>query len=261
MRWKSDQVIGAVISDFWIFLYTFKPSDRSLFTLGLFSVCKKRTYLNMGKNIKTKLMLSATPLKRLSPATATAVVGFAMLAAIGTDPAQAVNLKTFNISGDFASAALDGSVGLPVNLANASFSGTYTVDVDQLPASSGFVGLKSWTLNLVKNNTVLRTLSNSLAGNTAYIQENILAFSDAGLLTGKNNNLYSLQLDFDSNFTGTGSTNDGKFLDNSDLGIVRSYGITAVSFVKIQPVPEPGTFAGTAVFATSILWLKRKQKA
>ncbi|MEH2131914.1 MAG: hypothetical protein V7K86_15035 [Nostoc sp.] len=43
MRWKSHQVIGAVISDFWIFLYTFKPSDRSLFTLALFSVCKKRT--------------------------------------------------------------------------------------------------------------------------------------------------------------------------------------------------------------------------
>ncbi|MHC5597960.1 MAG: PEP-CTERM sorting domain-containing protein [Nostoc sp.] len=206
-------------------------------------------------------MLSATPLKRLSPATATAVVGFAMLAAIGTDPAQAVNLKTFNISGDFAPAALDGSVGLPVNLANASFNGTYTVDVDQLPASNSFVDLTSWTVNLVKNNTVLRTLSNSLAGNTAYIQENILAFSDAGLLTGQNNNLYSLELYFDSNFTGTGSTNDGEFLDSSDLGSVQSSGITAVTFVKSQPVPEPGTFAGTAVFATSILWLKRKQKA
>jgi hypothetical protein len=214
----------------------------------------------MGKNIKTKLMLSATPLRRLSQATATAALGFAMLAAIG-NPAQAVNLKTFNISGDFAPAAIDGSVGLPVNLANASFNGTYTVDVDQLPASNSFVDLTSWTVNLVKNNTVLRTLSNSLAGNTAYIQENILAFSDAGLLTGQNNNLYSLELYFDSNFTGTGSTNDGEFLDSSDLGSVQSSGITAVTFVKSQPVPEPGTFAGTAVFATSILWLKRKQKA
>ncbi|MEH2058358.1 MAG: PEP-CTERM sorting domain-containing protein [Nostoc sp.] len=215
----------------------------------------------MGKNIKTKLMLSATPLKRLSPATATAVVGFAMLAATGTDPAQAVNLKTFNISGDFAPAALDGSVGLPVNLANAFFNGTYTVDVDQLPASSSFVDLKSWTVNLVKNNTVLRTLSNSLAGNTAYIQENILAFSDAGLLTKQNNNLYSLELDFDSNFTGTGSSNDGKLLDNSDLGSVKSSGLTAVTFVKSEPVPEPQTFAGIVVVTTIGLSLKRKQKA
>ncbi|WP_334802709.1 PEP-CTERM sorting domain-containing protein [Nostoc sp.] len=206
-------------------------------------------------------MLSATPLKRLSPATATAVVGFAMLAATGTDPAQAVNLKTFNISGDFAPAALDGSVGLPVNLANAFFNGTYTVDVDQLPASSSFVDLKSWTVNLVKNNTVLRTLSNSLAGNTAYIQENILAFSDAGLLTKQNNNLYSLELDFDSNFTGTGSSNDGKLLDNSDLGSVKSSGLTAVTFVKSEPVPEPQTFAGIVVVTTIGLSLKRKQKA
>ncbi|WP_334959646.1 PEP-CTERM sorting domain-containing protein [Nostoc sp.] len=206
-------------------------------------------------------MLNATPLRRLSQATATAALGFAMLAAIGTDPAQAVNLKTFNISGNFAPAALDGSVGLPVNLANSSFNGTYTVDVDQLPTSSSFVDLTSWTVNLVNDNTVLRTLSNSLAGNTAYIQENILAFADAGLLTKQNHNLYSLELYFDRNFTGTGSTNDGKFLDNSNLGSVQSSGITGVTFAKSEPVPEPQTFAGTVVVATIGLWLKRKQKA
>ncbi|MHC5935415.1 PEP-CTERM sorting domain-containing protein [Nostoc sp.] len=204
-------------------------------------------------------MLNVTPLKRLSQATA--VLGFAMLAVIGTDPAQAVNLKTFNISGNFAPTPLDGSVGLPVNLANGSFNGTYTVDVDQLPASSSFVDLTSWTINLVNDNIILRTLSNSLAGNTAYIQENILAFADAGLLRGENNNLYSLELYSDSNFTGTGSTNDGKFLDNSDLGSVQSSGITAVTFAKSEPVPEPRTFAGAAVVATIGFWLKRKQKA
>ncbi|MEH2248851.1 PEP-CTERM sorting domain-containing protein [Nostoc sp.] len=215
----------------------------------------------MGKNINSKFMLSATPLRRLSQATATAALGLAMLAAIGTDPAHAVNFKTFNISGNFAPAAVDGSVGLPVNLANGSFNGTYTVDVDQLPASSSFVDLTSWTVNLVNDNTVLRTLSNSLAGNTAYIQENILAFADAGLLTKQNHNLYSLELDFDRNFTGTGSTNDGKLLDNSDLANVQSSGITAVTFVKSEPVPEPQTFAGTVVVTTIGLWLKRKQKA
>ncbi|MEH2163499.1 MAG: PEP-CTERM sorting domain-containing protein [Nostoc sp.] len=205
-------------------------------------------------------MLSATPLRRLSQATATAALSFAMLTAIGTDPAKAVNLKTFNILGNFASIALDGSIGLPVNLANGSFNGTYTVDVDQLPASSSFVDLTSWNINLVNDNTVLRTLSNSLAGNTAYIQENILAFSDAGLLTNQNQNLYSLELDFDSNFTGTGITNDGRFLDNSDLGSVQSSGFTAVTFVKTEPVTEPQTLAGTAVIATIGLWLRRKQK-
>ncbi|MEH2244339.1 PEP-CTERM sorting domain-containing protein [Nostoc sp.] len=215
----------------------------------------------MGKNTNSKLILSATPLRRLSQATATAALGFVMLAAIGTDPAQAVNLKTFNISGNFAPAALDGSVGLPVNLANGSFNGTYTVDVDQLAASSSFVDLTSWTVNLVNNNTVLQTLSNRLVGNTAYIQENILAFADAGLLTKQNHNLYSLELYFDRNFTGTGSTNDGKFLDNSDLGSVQSSGITSVTFAKSEPVPEPETYAGTVVVATIGLWLKRKQKA
>ncbi|MEH2360142.1 PEP-CTERM sorting domain-containing protein [Nostoc sp.] len=204
-------------------------------------------------------MLNVIPLKRLSQATA--ILGFAMLAVIGTDPAQAVNLKTFNISGNFAPTPLDGSVGLPVNLANGSFNGTYTVDVDQLPASSSFVDLTSWTINLVNDNTILRTLSNSLAGNTAYIQENILAFADAGLLRGENNNLYSLELYSDSNFTGTGSTNDGKFLDNSNLGSVQSSGITDVTFAKSEAVPEPRTFAGAAVVATIGFWLKRKQKA
>lgn len=215
----------------------------------------------MDKNIKIKLMLSATPLRKLSQVTATAALGFAMLAVIGTDPAQAVNLKTFNISGNFAPTALDGSVGLPVNLAKGSFNGTYTVDVDQLPASSSFVDLTSWTINLVNDNTVLRTLSNSLAGNTAYIQENILAFADGGLLAEQNNNLQSLELYFDSNFTGTSSTNDGKFLDNSDLGSVQSSGITAVTFAKSEPVPEPQNFAGVVVVTTIDLWLKRKQKA
>ncbi|MFN6463276.1 MAG: PEP-CTERM sorting domain-containing protein [Nostoc sp. DedVER02] len=205
-------------------------------------------------------MLSATSLKRLSQATATAALGLAMLTAIG-NPAQAVNLKTFNISGNFASTAFDGSIGLPVDLANGSFNGTYTVDVDQLPASSSFVDLTSWNINLVNNNTVLRTLSNSLAGNAAYIQENILAFSDAGLLTNQNKNLYSLELDFDSNFTGSGITNDGQFLDNSDFGSVQSSGFTAVTFAKSEPVPEPQTLAGTVVVATIGFWLKRKQKA
>ncbi|MEH2388710.1 MAG: PEP-CTERM sorting domain-containing protein [Nostoc sp.] len=206
-------------------------------------------------------MLSATPLRRLSQAAANVALGFAMLAAIGTDPAQAVNLKTFNISGKFAPTPLDSSVGLPVNLANGSFNGTYTVDVDQLPASSSFVDLTSWTINLVNDNTVLRTLSNSLAGNTAYIQENILAFADAGLLRGENNNLYSFELYFYRNFTGLGSTTDGKFLDNSDLGSVQSSGITAVTFAKIEPVTEPGNFGGIVVVGTIGLWLKRKQKA
>lgn len=217
--------------------------------------------MDKGKNIKiNKFMLSAIPLRKLSQATATAALGFAMLAALGTDPVQAVNLQTFNISGNFAPAALDGSLGLPVNLANGSFNGTYTVDVDQLLPSSSFVDLTSWTINLVNDNTVLRTLSNSLAANTAYIQENILAFSDAGLLTEQNNDLYSLELYFDSNFTGTGSTNDGKFLDNSDLGSVQISGITAVTFAKSESVPEPRTFAGTAVVAITGLWLRRRQK-
>ncbi|MEH2323806.1 MAG: PEP-CTERM sorting domain-containing protein [Nostoc sp.] len=231
MRWYNYRIQKAVF---------FIPSSLAIAASSLWDYfrCVKSALTYMGKNTKTKLMLSATPLRRLSQATATAALGFAMLAAIG-NPAQAVNFKTFNISGNFAPASEDGSVGLPVNLANASFNGSYTVDVDQLPASSSFVNLTNWTINLVKDNTIVRTLSKNLAGNTAYIQENILAFSDAGLLTGKNKNLYSLEIDFDSNFTGTGSTNNGKFLDNSNLGNVQSSGITAVGFVKSEPAPEP----------------------
>ncbi len=206
-------------------------------------------------------MLSATPFKRLLQTTATAGIGFAMLAAIGTDPVQAVNLKTFNISGNFAPTAEDSSVGLPVSLANGSFNGTYTVDADQLPASNSFVDLTNWTVNLVNNNTVLGTLSNSLAGNKAYIQENILAFADAGLLTEQNNNLYSLELYFDKDFTGNGTTNNGIFLDNSDLGSVQSFGSNAVTFAKSEAVPEPQTFTGTAIVVIIGLCLKRKQKA
>lgn len=49
MRWKLYQIMGAVISDFWIFLYTFKSSYSSVFTLALFSVCEEHTFLNYGQ--------------------------------------------------------------------------------------------------------------------------------------------------------------------------------------------------------------------
>ncbi|MEH2240268.1 hypothetical protein [Nostoc sp.] len=48
-RWRLYQIMGAVISDLWIFLYTFKPTHSSVFTLALFLVCKKRTSLNYGQ--------------------------------------------------------------------------------------------------------------------------------------------------------------------------------------------------------------------
>ncbi|BBD58950.1 hypothetical protein NIES2109_17290 [Nostoc sp. HK-01] len=204
-------------------------------------------------------MLNAIPLIRLCQLTTTVAVSFAMLAAIKLDSAQAFSLTTFKISGNFAPVADNSSIGLPVSLANGSFNGTYTVDADQLP-SSDFVNLTSWTINLVSNNTVLQTLSNTLAGNTAYIQENILAFTDAGLLTGNNQNMYSLELYFNRNFTGVGSTKNGIFLDNSDLGNVPTFGGNQITFAKSQPVPEPQNFGGIGVVIAMGLWLKNKQK-
>lgn len=201
-------------------------------------------------------MLSPTPLKRLLQA----AISIAMLAAINQAPAQAVNLKTFNIFGNFASTAVDGSVGLPVSLENGSFNGTYTVDVDQLPASDSFVNLTSWTVNLLNNNGIVRTLSSNLAGNTAYIQENILAFSDSGLLTGENENLYSLELYFRNNFSGKGITNDGVFLDNSDLGSVQSFGSNAVTFARSELISEPQTLEGMIVALAIGLWMRKKGK-
>ncbi|BCL38046.1 PEP-CTERM sorting domain-containing protein [Nostoc sp. MS1] len=205
-------------------------------------------------------MLSATHLKRQLQATATAAISIAMLAFISQDTAQAVNLKTFNISGNFAPTAAEGSLGLPVSLENGSFNGTYTVDVDQLPAPNSFVNLTSWNVNLFGKNGLLRSLSNNLTSSSAYIQENTLAFSDAGLLTGENQNLYSLELYFNNNFTGRGITNNGIFLDNSDLSGVQSFGSNAVTFASSQPIPEPRTF-GEMIVAVSIgVWISRRRK-
>lgn len=224
-------------------------------------MCKQRHQETKETNIKSQSMLSQTPLKKLLQATAIAATSIAMLATISQFPAQAANLRTFNISGNFAPTAADGSIGLPVSLANGTFSGTYTVDVDQLPATNSFVNLTDWAVNLFNNNGIVRTLSNNLAGNNAYIQENILAFSDSGLLTGDNQNLYSLELYFNKNFQGNGISNNGILLDNSDLGGVQSFGSIGVTGASSKAIPESQTFGEMVVAVTIGLWMRKKRKA
>jgi hypothetical protein len=77
--------------------------------------------------------------KKISQIAATTALGTAMLSAAVTAPADAANIKSYNISGQFASKAVTGSVGLPALLQGGSFKGSF----DILPTlkSGGFPSL------------------------------------------------------------------------------------------------------------------------
>ncbi|MBC1225433.1 hypothetical protein [Nostoc sp. UCD120] len=175
----------------------------------------------------------AISLKKLSPENTTAAIGVRE-----TDPTIDVNLKTFSVWGNFACTSALGSLGLPMELHGGSFSGTYTVNVESLLTSNiSQVFLTNWTVSLLDSaNTVLRRLSKTLPGNTAYIQDNILGFINEGLFTRINSDYYGLGLYFNSNFTGMGSTNNGIFEDRSSLGDAKSYGNIRITFAKSEAV-------------------------
>lgn len=202
-------------------------------------------------------------LKKLSQATASVALGFAAVAALETAPANAVQLKTFNLFGTFASQTQSGSGGRAANLVNGSFDGTYTIDVDQLPANSEGTLLRSWNVNLRSAaNTTLTTLSNLLPGSLATIASNSILPGDNLIFNGNDTSGGFLALSFNSGFTGTGTAvpfdNDngqpvvGLLAIDSDL--------ISVTSTSSTPVPEPITMSGMILGSAIGLVMKLKQK-
>jgi hypothetical protein len=205
-------------------------------------------------------------LKSLKKAAAVAALGVGMLAVVATAPASAANVKTFNLNGTFDSTAVkdfqnNGPLGLPVNLQGGSFDGTYSVDVDQLPTSGSNVGLNSWFVNLRNSsNAILQTLASNVPNPISYILNDQLVIADNSGYTSAPGNVIGLILQFNPNFTGTG-TGVGTFTDHSITTGLQSAGDLSVNTASSQPVPEPLTMTATAVAAGMGLWMKRKQKA
>ncbi|MBU7585296.1 MAG: PEP-CTERM sorting domain-containing protein [Nostoc sp. TH1S01] len=210
---------------------------------------------------ETQLMLT-TSYKKLSQATAGIALSAAMLAAVGNAPAQAVTLKTFNISGEFASQAISGSTGVAVGLQNGSFSGTYTVDIDKLPTATS-VYLNDWSIILKDaSNNVLKTFSSSLLGHTGQVMQNNLLFSN-NIGTNEGEVTESFGLKFPSGFTGLpmAVASSGRFSSVIDINDNLIAGRLAIKSATVEPVPEPVSTAGVAVAGVVGLWMKRKQKS
>jgi hypothetical protein len=215
---------------------------------------------------ETQTMLTI-PLKKLSQATAAAALGVAMIAAVGTAPASAVQFKTFNLSGTFASQADPGSSGLVANLAGGSFDGTYEVDVDQLPYNNSNVLFTAWNINFLNSaNTLVTTFSNLLPNSFASLFPDPLLLADS-LRFG--NDTESLTLFFNNGFTGTGTAL--QFGDNGQppfagFAVNDSGTIAVISATSSAasgggvPVPEPITMSGMVLGSAIGLLMKRKQK-
>lgn len=194
--------------------------------------------------------------KKLSQATAVTALGVAMLTSVGNAPAHAVNLQSFNLSGQFASQALNGSTGIAVDLQDGSFDGNYTVDVDLLPTSSQ-VSLTSWIINLRDtSNNILKTFSSSTIGNTGLVVNDGLLFTNT-IASSTGQETASLGLVFAPGFTSPAiGLSDGLF-----SSVTFKQGNIVSGQLPIKPVPEPLSTTGVAVAGAMGLWLKRKQKA
>lgn len=196
--------------------------------------------------------------KKLSQATAVTALGVAMLASVGNAPAQAINLQTFNVSGQFESQALNGSTGIAVDLQNGYFHGSYTVDVDLLPTATQ-VNLTSWIFNLKdSSNNILKTFSSSVIGNTGLVVNNGLLLTNT-IASSTGGETASLGLVFAPGFTSpVGGPVDGLF---SSVMFKNNTIVSGQLPIKPVSVPEPLSTAGVAVVGAICLSMKRKQKA
>jgi hypothetical protein len=219
--------------------------------------------------------------QKLSVATTT--LGLAILATFNSLPANAVQLRTFKITGTFGDERFEFNGGPTggsgyLNLANGYFEGTYTVDVDQLPVqgADSEVDFVLWDVKLYNSSGVLRE---------SYVPNDEIPwrYFDGDIkpdyieFLNYRDNKFSLYVD--SNFQGIGT---GRAVDiglpSPVYGILGSpygfdytpeYPLIYVTFFRSTPVdetapqtvPEPATLTG--VLATFALgWLaKRKQKA
>jgi hypothetical protein len=214
------------------------------------------TFLNLQNLLfgAIKLMFT-TSCKKIAQATAATVLGATMFASMSNAPAHAVNLQTFNLSGQFESQALTGSTGIAVDLENGSFDGSYTVDVDLLPTASQ-VSLTNWIINLRDtSNNILKTFSSSLIGHTGQAINNGLLFTNT-IASSTGGETASLGLVFAPGFTSpVGGASDGLF-----SSVVFTNGTIVAGQLPIKSVPEPLSTGGIAVAAAMSLWMKRKQK-
>lgn len=211
-------------------------------------------------------MLTKQFWRKLSHAAATAALSVTILSALETAPVRAVQLRTFNVSGKFVSQASPEATGLPVNLANGSFDGTYVLDLDQTREDLAIPLLvNKWNINLRNSsNTILETLSNSVPNSTAWwgpLYDQIdYSFSQEGITFALT---YLLTIGFPNG--------ERELVQTDQFAILNYAGQDGSGSIAAQPqsfypypypdaVPEPFTIGGTVVAGAIGLYLKRKKQ-
>ncbi|BAZ28801.1 hypothetical protein NIES4074_12350 [Cylindrospermum sp. NIES-4074] len=207
-------------------------------------------------------------------AAATATLGLVVLAAVGTAPASAANLKTFKISGTFFNdypnpvySDLTGT-GLETGLLarGGSFSGTFTADVDKPFDTEQTIfknNFEDWNVDVLSaKGKVIYNFHKVLGGLYPYVglelQKGIL-FSDYYI----NFNLNRLQ-GYAENIPIYGTFSYAQEKYSRIETYVSSFQISEPYRAfgeKTVFVPEPLSLGGTALAGAMGLWIRRKRKA
>jgi hypothetical protein len=202
-------------------------------------------------------MLTKQFWQKTSQATATTALGIAVLAAMETAPANAANLKTFNISGNFGDEnfIIPGVYNdYPPDLldVNGSFVGNFTVDVDKVPTTT-YIDLESWDVGGFRSSGP-PNFGRLNAGTQApqYLSFTTDQYYSLNLFVDNNLKPYPIDVGLGAPVYGTYEVLAGKY----DFGT----GIYVTSF-RSEPVPEPFTLGGTAIAGTIGWWLRCKRKA
>ncbi|BAZ28799.1 hypothetical protein NIES4074_12330 [Cylindrospermum sp. NIES-4074] len=213
-------------------------------------------------------------------AAATATLGLVVLAAVGTAPASAANLKTFKISGTFFNdypnpvySDLTGT-GLETGLLarGGSFSGTFTANVDKPfdPIDpEGFFNnvFEDWNVDILSaNGEVITNFYRRFEG---------LYPPDIGTEVTNGTSIY---------FSKSYYTNFSLYRLQGYAGNIPIYGTFKYGYEKYHPietyvssfqisepyrafgektvfVPEPLSLGGTALAGAMSLWIRHKRKA
>ncbi|BAZ28800.1 hypothetical protein NIES4074_12340 [Cylindrospermum sp. NIES-4074] len=210
-----------------------------------------------------------------------ATLGVAILAAVGTAPATAANVKTFTISGTFFTGEpnpvyenINPNFGLERGLLarGGSFSGTFTADADRPFNPNDILGgvFEDWNVNVVSpNGEPVRRFYQPFPGgldfsNLSYPSQEGISFSSDYYSFFR---LYKLPQYIGSipvygvfQYSNTRYVSIDTYV--SSFQISEPYKPLGENTVfGVQKVPEPLSLAGTGLAGAMGLWMKRKQKA
>jgi hypothetical protein len=225
-------------------------------------------------------MLKLMLWRNIQTATA-ATLGVAILAAVGTAPASAANVKTFNISGTFFNGYPnpDNSSVVPgygteygFLARRGSFSGSFTADLDKPFDPYDYLNnfFKKWDVRVfAPNGQSVGRFRNIYLGNPApddigFQSQNGIAFIGGNYtgfwLYGTPKYIGGIPTYGIFSYASTITTSAITYVNYFQISEpYKAFGENTVFGEKI--VPEPFSLGGTALAGAMGLWMKRKRKA